>query len=206
MVLNSNNENVYYSAARGDARAFSQLVREHSSLVYRVALRMLGDRDAQDASQEVWIRAWRNINDFRGASTFSTWLYRITMNTCLNIREKELRRERRELRDEIPLLPELDSNFESNPEATTLSRERKGELLTALQSLRPEHRAALVLRHLEDLGYREISEVLEVPEGTAKVWASRGRAALLVLLAGESAGGASNGTGGGAGNADGDGR
>lgn len=196
MVLNSNNENVYYSAAQGDARAFSELVREHSSLVYRVALRMLGDGEAQDASQEVWIRAWRNINDFRGASAFSTWLYKITMNTCLNIREKKFHRERWELRDEIPLLPELDTNFESNPEATTLSRERKGELLIALQSLRPEHRAALVLRHLEDLGYREISEVLEIPEGTAKVWASRGRAALLVLLAGE--------TGNGSGTADGD--
>jgi RNA polymerase sigma-70 factor (ECF subfamily) len=186
--LNSNNEDIVYGAARGDARAFSELVREHSSLVYRIALRMLGDGEAQDASQDVWIRVWRNINNFRGDSAFSTWLYKITMNTCLNIREKELRRERWELRDEIPQLPELGGNFENNPEATTLSRERKDELLAALQELRHEHRAALVLRHLEELSYREISEILEVPEGTAKVWASRGRAALLVLLAGEADG------------------
>ena len=151
--------------------------------MYRVALRMLGGGEAQDASQDVWIRVWRNINSFRAESAFSTWLYKITMNTCLNIREKELRRERWELRDELPYLPEADGNFESNPEATTLSRERKGELLDALQNLRAEHRAALVLRHLEELSYQEISEILEVPEGTAKVWASRGRAALLVLLA-----------------------
>lgn len=139
------------------------------------------------------MKVWRNINEFRGESSFSTWLYKITMNTCLNIREKELRRDRWELRDELPLLPELDGNFESNPEATTLSRERKDELLIALQSLRAEHRAALVLHHLEDLGYREISEILEIPEGTAKVWASRGRAALLVLLAGKSDEETSNG-------------
>jgi RNA polymerase sigma-70 factor (ECF subfamily) len=180
-----NNEDIVYSASRGDARAFSELVREHSTLVYRVALRMLGDGGAQDASQEVWIRVWRSINNFRGDSAFSTWLYKITMNTCLNIREKELRRERWELREDLPYLPELDGNFESNPEATTLSRERKDELLVALQQLRSEHRAALVLRHLEELSYREISEILDIPQGTAKVWASRGRAALLVILAGE---------------------
>ena len=84
-----------------------------------------------------------------------------------------------------PNLPTLDGNFENNPETTTLSRERKDELLAALQHLRAEHRAALVLRHMEELSYQEISQILEVPEGTAKVWASRGRAALLVLLAGE---------------------
>lgn len=173
-------------AVRGEAQAFAGLVREHSGLVYRVALRMLGDPQAQDASQEVWVRAWRNINNFRGDSAFSTWLYKITMNTCLNIREKELRRERWELRDEIPYLPEMNGSFENHPESTTLSRERKDELLAALQRLRAEHRAAVVLRHLEELTYREISEILEVPEGTAKAWTSRGRAALLVLLAGES--------------------
>ncbi len=169
------------------------LVREHSALVYRVALRMLGAGGAQDASQDVWIKVWRNIDSFNGNSAFSTWLYKVTMNTCLNIREKDLRRERWELRDEIPYLPELDGNFENNPEATTLSRERKDELLAALQKLRTEHRAALVLRHLEELSYYEISEILEVPEGTAKAWASRGRAALLVLLAGETGNGNGDG-------------
>lgn len=161
--------------------AFSQLVREHSDLVYRVSLRMLGDGEVQDACQEVWMRVWRSIKEFRGDSAFSTWLYRITVNTCLNAREKELRREMRELREELPYLPE-PSGGEHDPEATTLSRERKEELLVALQQLRPEHRAALVLRHMEGLGYKEISDILEVPEGTAKGWVSRGRAALLVVL------------------------
>lgn len=194
--MSPNNKDIYYSVARGDAKAFAELVREHSTLVYRVALRMLGDGGAQDASQEVWIKVWRNIKDFRGDSAFSTWLYKVTMNTCLNIRDKELRRERWELRDEIPDLPDLNGNFEDNPEKTTLSRERKGELLTALQELRAEHRAALVLRHMEDLSYREISQILEIPEGTAKVWTSRGRAALLVLMA-EDAEGKAKGDGDG---------
>lgn len=182
--MNSRNGNLIHRASQGEAGAFSQLVRENSGLVYRIALRMLGEKEAQDASQEVWIRAWKSIKDFRGNSAFSTWLYRITVNTCLNAREKELSRETRELREELPFLPE-PSGGEHDPEATTLGRERKDELISSLQQLRAEHRAALVLRHMEGLGYAEISEILEVPEGTAKGWVSRGRAALLVLLSGE---------------------
>src|SRR5215217_870185 len=79
-------------ASRGDVEAFRMLVHEHSGLVYRVALRILGSEDAQDASQEVWIRVWRNMKNFRGESAFSTWLYRITVNTCLSVRRKESRR------------------------------------------------------------------------------------------------------------------
>ena len=179
--MNSRNGDLVRRASQGEVGAFSQLVREHSDLVYRVSLRMLGDGEVQDACQEVWMRVWRSIKEFRGESAFSTWLYRITVNTCLNAREKELRREMRELREELPYLPE-PSGGEHDPEATTLSRERKEELLVTLQQLRPEHRAALVLRHMEGLGYKEISDILEVPEGTAKGWVSRGRAALLVLL------------------------
>ncbi|MBD0328463.1 MAG: sigma-70 family RNA polymerase sigma factor, partial [Pyrinomonadaceae bacterium] len=79
-------QNLAMKAARGDAGAFARLVRNHSGLVYRVALRILGNEDAQDASQEVWVRVWRNITKFRGQSAFTTWLYRITVNTCLSTR------------------------------------------------------------------------------------------------------------------------
>ena len=143
---------------------------------------MLGEEDAQDASQEVWIRVWRNIRGFRGESAFSTWLYRITVNTCLSIRQKEARRQEREYGDELPYLPEPPGG-DADPEAATLSAERRQEIEAALKHLRMEHRAALVLRHMEGLSYAEIAEVLEVPDGTAKGWVSRGRAAMLVALA-----------------------
>jgi RNA polymerase sigma-70 factor (ECF subfamily) len=176
-------------ASQGDVEAFTKLARAHSSLVYRVALRMLGNEDAQDASQEVWIRVWRNIKSFRGESAFSTWLYRITMNTCLSVRQKEARREEREYGggDEMPYLPEPPGG-EADPEAATLSAERKEEIQAALKYVRAEHRAALVLRHMEGLSYAEIAAVLEVPDGTAKGWVSRGRAAMLVALAEENHG------------------
>ena len=169
-------------ASQGDIEAFTKLVRDNSSLVYRVALRMLGAESAQDASQEVWIRVWRNIKGFRGESAFSTWLYRITMNTCLSIRQRESRREQREYgAEEMPYLPEPPGG-EADPEAAALSAERREQIQAALAHVRSEHRAALVLRHMEGLSYAEIAEVLEVPEGTAKGWVSRGRAALLVAL------------------------
>ena len=180
-------------AARGDLSAFSQLVHEYSDLVYRVASRVLGADDAQDASQEVWIRVWRNIRNFEGQSAFSTWLYRITVNTCLNARRKDSRRERRETRDDFLYLPEPPGG-DNDPEAAILGRERMSEVLEALQGIRTEHRAALVLRHLEGLGYAEIAEIMDVPEGTAKGWVSRGRAALLLTLVPE-AGSHANGGG-----------
>ena len=146
---------------------------------------MLGEEGAQDASQEVWIRVWRNIRGFRGESAFSTWLYRITINTCLNIRQREVRRGEREYSGETSYLSEPGGG-EADPEAAALSSERRDEIQAALSHVRSEHRAALVLRHMEGLSYREIAQVLEVPDGTAKGWVSRGRAAMLVALTRES--------------------
>jgi RNA polymerase sigma-70 factor, ECF subfamily len=175
-------------ASKGDVEAFRLLVQEHSGLVYRVALRILGVEDAQDASQEVWIRVWRNIRDFRGDSAFTTWLYRITVNTCLSVRRKESRRREREYSgDEMPFLPEPRGD-DADPEAAALGAEQREEIQAALGHVRAEHRAALVLRHMEGLSYAEIARVLGVPDGTAKGWASRGRAAMLIALAEENHG------------------
>jgi RNA polymerase sigma-70 factor, ECF subfamily len=169
-------------ASGGDAGAFRHLVREHSGLVYRVALRILGPQDAQDASQEAWLRAWRNIESFRGDSAFSTWLYRITVNTCLSARRKASRRKEREYSgDELPFLPE-PPGVDADPEAAALNTQQREELLAGLEHVRTEHRAALVLRHMEGLSYAEIAQILDVPDGTAKGWVSRGRAAMLVAL------------------------
>jgi RNA polymerase sigma-70 factor, ECF subfamily len=181
----SSDRDLAMRASGGDVGAFRQLVREHSGLVYRVALRILGVQDAQDASQEAWVRAWRNIENFRGDSAFSTWLYRITVNTCLSVRRKESRRREREYSgDELPFLPEPGGG-DADPEAAALNTQQREELLAALDHVRAEHRAALVLRHMEGLSYAEIARILDVPDGTAKGWVSRGRAAMLVALAGK---------------------
>ena len=173
-------------ASRGDVVAFSRLVDTHSDLVRRVALRMLGSQDVQDASQEVWVRVWANMKSFRGESAFSTWLHRVTVNTCFSFRQRRSRREDREIGEEMPDLSEPSAD-DGDPEVAAMNSERRVEMRVALSSVRAEHRAALVLRHVEGLSYAEIAEVLGVPDGTVKGWASRGRAAMLVVLAKESA-------------------
>ena len=185
--LSAGDRHLAVRASRGDSEAFAKLVRDHSSLVYRVALRISGAEQAPDASQEVWIRVWRNIGKFRGDSAFTTWLYKITVNTCLTARRKEARRWERELDEEVPFLPEPRGG-EADPEAAALSGERRAEIEAAFEHIRAEHRAALILRHMEGLSYAEISEVLDVPEGTAKGWVSRGRAALLIVLSEQNGG------------------
>ncbi len=175
-------------AARGDVSAFDRLVRDHSGLVQGVALRVLGARDAQDAGQEVWIRVWRNVGSFRGESAFSSWLYRIAMNTCLGLLRTRVRREGRQHHgEEVPFLPE-PAGSDADPEAAALNTEQRGEIGAALAYVRVEHRAALVLRHMEGLSYAEIAEVLGVPDGTAKGWVNRGRASMLVALTKENGG------------------
>ena len=169
-------------ASRGDVEAFRQLVLEHSGLVHWLAHRMLGKEDAQDASQEVWVRVWRYIGTFREDSAFTTWLHRITVNTCLSFRQRGARREEQEYSaDEMPYLSEHPGG-DADPEAATLNSERREEIEVALRTVREEHRVALVLRHMQGLSYAEIGAVLEVPDGTAKGWVSRGRAAMLVAL------------------------
>ncbi|MEJ7841732.1 MAG: RNA polymerase sigma factor, partial [Rubrobacter sp.] len=165
-------------ASRGDVEAFTKLVDEHSGLVHGVAVRILGAGDARDAAQEVWIKAWAGIKGFRGDSAFSTWLYRIAVNTCLTARRKRARLEERERGDEdVPYPPEPPGG-EGDPEAASLSRELCDEVRVALGRVRSEHGAALVLRHMRGLSYAEIAETLDVPDGTVKSWISRGGAAL----------------------------
>ena len=175
------NRGLVARASSGDVDAFSKLLQEHSRLVHRVALRVLGAEEAQDASQEVWIRVWANIKNFRGECAFSTWLYRITMNTCLRALRKKQTQEARELGQETAYPPEISGDGD-DPEEAALASERRNEILSALRHVRAEHRAALVLRHMEDLSYAEVAEILEVPDGTAKGWASRGRATMLLAL------------------------
>src|SRR5918992_5233630 len=168
-------------ASRGDVEAFSKLVSAHSALVRGVTLRMLGGQEAQDASQEVWVKVWANMKSFRGDSAFSTWLYRVTVNTCLSFRRKESRRRTREVEEDLAHLSEA-SGGDGDPERATLDAERREEIRVALGSVRAEHRAAMVMRHMEGLSCAEISEALGVPNGTVKGWASRGRTAMLAAL------------------------
>ncbi|MBA3425693.1 MAG: RNA polymerase sigma factor [Rubrobacter sp.] len=153
------------------------MVREHSDLVYRVAFRLLGS----DAAQEVWVRVWRKIDGFRGESSFPTWLYRIAFNTYLSTRNRRARLASLEMASVPEFLSDLPG-VGDDPEIEAVRGEWAEELSIALLCIRAEHRDAVVLHHVRGLSYVEISRVLGIPQGTAKGWASRGRAELLVAL------------------------
>ena len=160
----------------GDRRAFSELVRRYQSVVFRSCYRVLGDReDAKDATQEAFIRAYRKLDTFRGRSKFKTWMLRLAMNVSLNERARHgFSRADIALAESVPG-PEA-------PEAELMKSEVAAQVHEALQLVPPNHRAAVVLRDLEGLTYRETAESLGIPEGTAKSWVHRGRERLKELL------------------------
>lgn len=165
------------AAQRGDRAALERLLREQYDRVYALALRLLGDRrDAEDATQEALIAVVRGLHHFDGRSAFTTWVYRVATNTCLD----ELRRRRRR-----PATVELQG---ADPRAAVPHGEPlvddRLEVGAALGTLPPEFRAAVVLRDLCDLEYAEIGEVLGIPAGTVRSRIARGRAALARALAG----------------------
>ena len=169
-------------AIRGDAYAFEQLMRRHESRMYSVAIRMCGNReDAQDCVQDAMLRIYRALDRFKGQSSFSTWVYRITMNTCLD----ELRR--RKVRASTSLDTLLESGWSptdetDTPEHHAIDAERRKALSGAIQSLPEDMRSAIVLREMQGLSYEEISDVLSVNVGTIKSRISRGREKLREKL------------------------
>jgi RNA polymerase sigma-70 factor, ECF subfamily len=165
-------DRVLVDAARaGDVEAFEVLVRRHQGGVYRVAVRLLGsDADAQDATQETFVRAWRGLGRFRGESAVSTWLYRIVTNRCLNVIVA-----RRPAESLDPALPSVGSD----PAAIAEQRERFAAVAREVASLPPEQRAALVLRDFEGLSYEEVAAALEVSVAAVKGRIHRARLSVL---------------------------
>ena len=150
--------------------------------MYAVALRMCGNReDAQDCLQEAMLRVYRAIGGFKGQSSFSTWVYRITMNTCLD----ELRRKKNRQNTSLDNL--LDMGWspadESNaPEKQAMRSELRRNLNRAIQELPEEMRSAVVLRDIQGFSYDEIARMLEINVGTIKSRISRGREKLREKL------------------------
>ena len=164
------------AARAGDRAALEQLLRRHQDRIHAVARRIMADpTDALDAAQEAMISIVRGLPAFDGRSAFSTWIYRITTNACLD----ELRRRRRRPTDALPEQEQAD------PRSPDLAEGIADRLVLddALADLPIEFRAAVVLRDVCRLDYAEIAEVLEIPPGTVRSRIARGRAALAATLA-----------------------
>ena len=169
-------------AMGGDPQAFEQLMRAHEGRMYAVALRMCGNReDALDCSQEAMLRIYRAMGNFKGQSSFATWVYRITMNTCLD----ELRR--RKVRTSSSLDALLDTGWspaddDDTPERHAIASEQRRMLEKAISGLPEDMRAAIVLRDVQGFTYEEIATILSANVGTIKSRISRGREKLRDVL------------------------
>lgn len=157
------------AAKAGDLAAFERLMRQHERMVLVTALRLLGRlEDAQDASQEVFLRFYRNLRKVEAAGNFSGWLYRVTVNVCHDLRRKRP--------DSISVdeAPELAAGG-ADPQQSATEAEKRRVLKLSLRMLPEKERAALVLRDLEGLSTEEVARTLGSTEATVRSQVSKAR-------------------------------
>ena len=171
-------------ARQGDQEAFGELVRLYEKKVYALTLRMCKNPDdAAEAAQEAFLAAWQGLKFFRGEASFSTWLYRLASNACVDL----LRKEQRHRAAAGPSLNDEDTYMDvaddaAIPQELAERSELREQIEEGLQSLSPEHREVLILRELHQLSYDEIAQTLDLDTGTVKSRISRGRKALRNFL------------------------
>ena len=180
--VQTDEERLVESAIGGDAYAFEQLMGKHEARMYAVALRMCGNReDAQDSLQDAMLRIYKALGSFKGQSSFATWAYRITMNTCLdNLRRKKVRQA--QSLDALLDIGWSPADEDASPEQHADNAERRRALSRAIQLLPEDMRSAVVLRDVQGYSYEEIAEILEANVGTVKSRISRGREKLRNVL------------------------
>jgi len=165
---------------RGEVAAFNALFARHCSWVCNLAFRLTGSReDAEDMTQNAFLRAYRALGSYDGRAAFTTWLYRITVNVCLD----EIKRRGRRPTPITSIIPEESDGPEINDPAPDLeaeveASERRRVLLEAIHSLPAKHRSVLVLFELEGLSYEEMAAALGTNVGTIKSRLNRARLAL----------------------------
>jgi RNA polymerase sigma-70 factor (ECF subfamily) len=151
---------------KGEERAFDELVNKYQKRIYYLAYSLTSSHaDALDLSQEAFIKVYQSIHKFKGRSSFYTWLYRITVNICLNHLKKKSRKKEISF-DERIAVAQMD--WWSNPRKALENKELQGDLTRAIDSLPPRQKAVFTLRHLEGLSHKEIASILECSIGNIK--------------------------------------
>lgn len=172
------------SARQGDQEAFERLVRAYEKRVFALTLRMCGNaEDAAEAAQEAFLAVWQGLKFFRGEASFSTWLYRLASNACVDL----LRREGRHRAAAGPSLndEELDlaaADPAPTPQEAAERAELRRQIENGLRALPAEYRQVLILREMHQLSYEEIGQTLNLDPGTVKSRISRGRKRLRKIL------------------------
>jgi RNA polymerase sigma-70 factor (ECF subfamily) len=162
MVLEGTDRELIEGCRRGEPAALRALFESHKDKVYSIALRYCGDRTvAMDIAQDAFLKLFSGIRNFRGDSSFDSWLYRIVVNSCLD--------QKRRMRRLTPLVDEVLDVLRApgeNPLDKAVRLELSGQVRSAVGTLSPEHRILIVLRYTQGLSYDEISEILGCSTGT----------------------------------------
>ena len=171
---------------KGDANAFEHLVHAYEKTVYNLALRTLGNReDAEDVTQEAFLKAYRSLDSFRGDSKFSVWLYRIVSNLCLDLLRSRQRKPVQSLtvEDDDGEIGELEISDEHfSPEKLLDRRLTRESVQRGLSALPDDARQILLLRELQGMSYEEIGQALDLEPGTVKSRIFRARKKLCAFL------------------------
>jgi len=150
----------------GEMSAFQELVSRYHQKVYSVSLGLLRNReDALEAAQETFFRAYRKINSFQGGSSFYTWIYRIAVNISIDTQRRQ-KRNPLDFRASMDGVLEAQNEVAKDPFADVHDRELREQLTQAINELTPDHKAVIVLRTIEGMSYKDISQVLGCSEGT----------------------------------------
>jgi len=164
----------------GDRSAFEQLVLRHQELVFSLAYKLTGNREmANDVAQEAFIRAWKAIEKFRGDSTFSTWIYRITVNTAWTLRKKAKKHNTLNI-DETYEPIVVDEK--KDPEMVAINSDLSSVLSKALNNLPVEQRIIVELKNIEGRSHKEIADYLDISVTAAKVRLHRAHQKLRQIL------------------------
>jgi RNA polymerase sigma-70 factor (ECF subfamily) len=173
-------------AKRGDREAFAELIEIYKDKIFQLAYRMVGNRqDAEDIAQETFLRVYANLHNYDDSYKFSTWIYRIATNLCIDRGRKK--RPDFSLDEEIESGQGMDwysrlSSNDKTPEEKLVTQELQETVQDAISHLAPKYRSIMILRYIEDLSLQEISDVLKLPVTTIKTRIHRGREALRSRL------------------------
>lgn len=165
----------------GNAQAFAGIVRKYQGKVMRLCLSMAGERGAEDAAQEIFLKVYESLNEFEERSAFSTWLYRIASNHCLNIISKR-KSERLDSLDELNEKYGESLRFLRIENHPSKQIENKQMVEAVFKQISPEEKLILTLREMEGFSYKELSELLQIPVETVKVRLFRARQSFKNVL------------------------
>lgn len=173
--VEQNDVQLVIASRNGDQDAFALLVQYHQRRVFNLVYRMLQDyEEANEVTQEAFLAAWQGLSSFRGDASFSTWLYRIAYNCCL--KQLELRKRDRSLQSALELEQTWEQrDIDQQANAELEARDRQEVVREQLSNLPAKYRMVLVLRHLQEMTYEEMAEILKMPIGTVKTHLFRAR-------------------------------